>query len=107
MLTGGALKRYFATCQNLQSHKEIFHSLQAYFENDEHRCSMLRQWQDCSLKEFSKKNPDKTLTETLRLMIAHLEELQYCLSEEYQGQRSMFNRLIDACMCYGLTVILA
>ncbi|KAI0994517.1 hypothetical protein K3495_g13665 [Podosphaera aphanis] len=82
MFTGSALRRYFATCKHIDSHEER---------------NMSRKWHTCTLSRFIKDNSGKSLTDCLRLMIEYLEEMQFCLSEEYRSELSMYNKLIEAC----------
>lgn len=97
MFTKSALQRYFATCQKLITHEEVFTSLQQYFENDEHKRNMLRQWNSCSLNTFIRKYPNRSLTEVLKLMIDELSQLQFSLDDMYQGDKSLYNKLIETC----------
>lgn len=58
---------------------------------------MLRQWNNCTLNGFIKKNPDKSISENFKLLTEELSQIKICLDDIHLGDRVLYNNLIEAC----------
>ncbi len=98
MLSGAALNYFLtvvkSTSTNLQ---EMVSMVRNRFVTSESTLALTREWDNMSLRDYAKKYPDKSLRDSLDLMVKRLQELQLCLPRPYQNDEMLKHRLLNAC----------
>ena len=118
MLCGLALDHYYT---NLKSNpfgvpfNKLCKATYNYFKGLEYRCDILTQWNVIKLQTIINKNPKRSTTECLQILIKDLWYLQHSLDIKLQTDNFLHNKLITACQevepckyaCYKPADILA
>jgi len=100
MLRGLALDHYYT---NLKSNPlsvpfdKLCKATCNYFEGPEYRCDILTQWNAIKLRTVIDKNPKRSITECLQILIKDLRHLQHSLDIKLQTDDFLHNKLITAC----------
>jgi hypothetical protein len=99
MLKGLALDYFYSNCKNCQTAEQYADSIRSYFEGEEHKRALLRQWNSLTLSTIMERssNESKTTEESLQLLIKELRHIQHGLDWEFRTENSFHNKLIIAC----------
>ena len=99
MLRGLALDHYYT---NLKSNplgvpfNKLCKVTRNYFKGPEYKRNILTQWNTTKLQTIIKKNPKKSTTECLQILIKDLQYLQHGLNAKLQTDDFLYNKLITA-----------
>jgi hypothetical protein len=98
MLKGLALDYYYSSCRGRYvTISDLYRAIEAYFENDDSKRTVLSQWNNMTLQSIIEKNPGKATTESLQILIKDLRHMQKGLDIELQSDRVLYNKIINAC----------
>lgn len=97
MLTGEARKFYF---QSLKAKALDLPSLVAEtrgrFQTEERTRALLREWDDMTLTNVRRTQPNKNMSECLSYLTSRLLDIQCCLPEQYRNDVIMRDKLLNA-----------
>ena len=97
MLTGLAKDFYYKTCRGLSLEDTIV-GIKARFETEERTRYLVQQWNDLSFQRtIEKAGPEKSLTDSLDVLVRGASSLQRNLPLEYQSTTILRDKLIMAC----------
>jgi hypothetical protein len=99
MLKGLALDYFYSNCKNCRTVEQYADSIKSYFEGEEHKRTLLRQWNSLTLSTIIERSSSegKTTEESLQLLIKELRHIQHGLDWEFRTENSFHNKLIIAC----------
>src|SRR5467141_3094068 len=98
MLKGLALDYYYSSCRGrYATMSDFYRAIEAYFESDDSKRTVLSQWNNTTLQSIIEKSPGKSTTENLQILIKDLRHMQKGLDIELQSDRVLYNKIINAC----------
>ena len=100
MLRGLALDHYYTNLKSNPlgvSFDKLCEATRNYFEGPEYRRDILTQWNAIKLRTVIDKNPEKSTTECLQILIKDLRHLQHGLDIKLRTDDFLHNKLITAC----------
>jgi hypothetical protein len=97
MLAGLAKDYYYRTCRKYKDIDRICDAIRKRFETDEQGRSNLFDWDTIKLDDIVEKNPDKSTTQCLDILIRDMSALQRNLPSDYHSDRILRDKLLNAC----------
>jgi hypothetical protein len=101
MFRGLALGHYYLNINIRSTSPPSFDDLcnltRQYFKGAEYRRGVLARWNSITLRQVMDKNPDKSVGESLQILIKDLRHLQHGLDSEFRTDKFLHNKLIDTC----------
>jgi hypothetical protein len=79
MLKGLALDYYYSG--RYVTISDLYRAIEAYFENDHSKRTVLSQWNNMTLQSIIEKSPAKSTTENLQIFIKDLRHMQKGLDD--------------------------
>ena len=99
MLKGRALKFYYDNFKNSTglTLNQICYAFKANFEGEEYQVGVLNRWNSLTLRSVMNKNEGKSMADCFELLLDELRDLQHGLSQNFQNDDTMHNKLNLAC----------
>ncbi|KHJ30594.1 putative glycosyl [Erysiphe necator] len=102
MLKDAALQHYHATfnSENPPDLSTLYQTIKSNFEGKEYQQSMLVKWNEMSLKTVLKDIESSDVEIALNTLITNLRQIQMSLSPEFQSDKFLFAKILQACRTY-------
>ncbi|RKF55656.1 putative glycosyl, partial [Erysiphe neolycopersici] len=102
MLKNAALQHYHTTfnSENLSDLSTLYQTIKSNFEGKEYQQSMLVKWNEMSLKTTLKDIESSDVEIALNTLITNLRQIQMSLSPEFQSDKFLFAKLLQACKAH-------
>ncbi|KAI6248910.1 hypothetical protein HI914_02670 [Erysiphe necator] len=96
MLKGIALTFYYNKCRG-KSIENLQSLMKSNFEGPEYQRYNLKRWNELTFQDIIDSNPDKNSMEQITILIITFDKIQKTLSNEWQSEVVMHNKIISAC----------
>jgi hypothetical protein len=97
MLKGIAQDHFYDRTLEDRPYEEVCEHMRSLFEGPECHRRNLTTWNAITLQEIIDGNPDKSIYQSLQLLIGELCKLQHGISSEFRTPMSLMNKLVMAC----------
>ncbi|TQS37931.1 hypothetical protein Golomagni_01575 [Golovinomyces magnicellulatus] len=99
MLKDAALQYYHTmfNSENLPDIFTLYQTIKSNFEDKEYQQSMLVKWNEMSLKTVLKDTESTDVEIALNTLITNLRQIQMSLSPEFQSDKFLFAKILQAC----------
>ena len=99
MLKGRALRFYLDDCQWQNCDAEtVERRIRQRFYTEERLHAFIREWDRLSLASRIKENPNKTVSQNFKEMVARMEKIQPFLTDRHSGDAAFREKLFNASM---------
>ncbi|POS82399.1 hypothetical protein EPUL_005584, partial [Erysiphe pulchra] len=97
-----ALQHYHTTfnSENLPDLSTLYQTIKSNFEGKEYQQSMLVKWNEMSLKTTLKDIESSDVEIALNTLITNLRQIQMSLSPEFQSDKFLFAKILQACRAH-------